>query len=250
MYREAATALTAASTRRMLTALILPYRDRPAGVSSPGHVNFPPACRDDNVMRQLAVTAGLLAVAAAGCATPGAVPAPASTVQDARTSPAALPFAAPAAVEGGSGAMLRAAPSGAWWLPYAGTQTDEIVPLHGRWLITEIRLAPVGGAGTVPDPASGDGLEVISGGRVWPGTGDGTSASVAWDGCLPVLAGGTVIRPGRGVTDAAVWDVAAGPAELRWQDADGKSVTWKLPAASTGPLPSGVREVMDTGSGC
>jgi hypothetical protein len=214
-------------------------------------VNFPPACRDYYAMRQLrAVAAGLLAVTASGCAQAPSVPAPRATVQDARTSPAALPFGTSVIVEGGNGALLRATPDGAWWLPYAGTATDEVVPEHGRWLITEIRLTPPGAAATFPDPQSGDGPEVISGGRIWPGTGDGTSASVAWDACLPVLAGGTVITPGHAVTAAALWDVAAGPGELAWRDPDGHVVEWRLPQTDTGPLPSGVREVIGTGRGC
>lgn len=213
-------------------------------------------------MRRLAAALlAALAFAAAGCSAQHA--ASSATAQAPRTAraaetpapahsgkPTALAFGTTAAVEGGTGAFMHMTPFAAWWLTSGGTRSDETQPGNGYFLIVEFRLSPEGAPATFPAPLTGDGPEVISDGRVLSDAGDSASDNVVWNTCLPVIDSTTTMEPGDTLTDGETYDVPAQSGELRWQDANGSTVTWTLPARDTGPLPAAVRQAIGSGNGC
>lgn len=195
-------------------------------------------------MRQLAPLAIIaVAVAVAACSTATTtLPAPSSPSPTAKASAASAPvlsFGTTATVQGGTG-RLRVTPFAAWRVRNGG---------H-LFLITEMKLSADSGPATVPLPVSGDGLEVVSAGQVVSSAGDDASSNVAWNTCLPVVDSATTIQPGDALTDGITWDMPASSGVLRWQDADGSTVTWRIPAKDTGPLPAKVKAAADGGDGC
>lgn len=201
------------------------------------------------------ITAGLLTVAAmsaAACGTASGTPAAATRPPVSPSpvkTPAVLPWGAPAAVQGGNGAPLKVTPVSAWWLTSGGTGSDGKPPL-GRFLVIEMKLTPVSGPATFPAPMTGDGPEIISGGRVISDAGDDASSNVVWNTCLPGVDSNQAMQPGDTLLDGDTYDVPSQSGKLRWVSANGIEVSWKLPTADTGALPANVRQAISSGNGC
>lgn len=170
-----------------------------------------------------------------------------STSAPTTTAAAELPFGAAAIVQGGNGSRLKATPFAAWWLANGGTDDS---PSLGHFLIIEMMLSPVSAPAMFPVPLTGEGPEVISGDRSISDAGDDASNNVVWNTCLPVVDSDESLQPGDTVTQSETYDVPAQSGKLRWQDADGTVVTWRLPSSNTGPLPSRVKSAISSGNGC
>ncbi|HTS99952.1 MAG TPA: hypothetical protein VMI33_25390 [Streptosporangiaceae bacterium] len=206
-------------------------------------------------MKRAALALALAALAAlAGCASrTGAAAAHVShgAASPARTrSGAVLAFGTPARVDGANGAAVLLTPVSAWWLISGGNQVGETQPVLGHFLIIEMKLRPETEPTTFPLPLTGDGPSVISGGQVIPDTGDTASDDVVWSTCLPAVDSDLTLTPGETVVDSQTYDVPAASGLLRWRNAGGTTVTWRLPGRDTGPLPAPVRTAISTGNGC
>lgn len=198
-----------------------------------------------------AASAAAFALAVASCGSASSTPSsPATTAAAHPSTAAALPFGTPATVEGGNGAYLTVTPVAAWWLTSDGSGPGATHPSLGRFLIIELKLSPVSSPATFPVPLTGDGPSIISGGRIISDAGDNASNNVVWNTCLPAVDSSVTMQPGDTLTDGETYDVPAQSGELRWTNANGTEVSWRLPTKDTGPLPANVQGAISSGNGC
>lgn len=143
---------------------------------------------------------------------------------------------------------MHVTPVAAWWLRSGGKVSDETQPGNGWFLILELKLdaeVPT----TFPGPLTGDGPQVISGGQEWNSGGDSASDNAVWNTCLPGLSSAS-LPVGQSILWGDTFDVPSTTATLRWVDPESDTITWRIPAASTGPLPANVRGAIASGNGC
>lgn len=185
--------------------------------------------------RSLVIASALLTIGLlADCGSPKAA-APARPA----VPPAELAFGAPASVM-----KMTITPTQAWWFKSDGHLSDEKQnePENGRFLVVEMKVTPTAAHVEFPAPALG-GPQIISHERQYAD--DSASDNVVWNTCLPFIDSGQPMTPGQTLVAGETFDVPAGAAKLVLG-----SAAWKVPTASTSPVPANVREAIRTGNGC